>query len=93
MPVLLNLVLLAWIGYEILMLNWSAGNQISVSRSDFKLNGLSVEKKIPVYWITLDEYAGDSLLLSDYEFDNISYKNQMKSIGFGDISKTKANYP
>jgi hypothetical protein len=93
LPVFLNLVLLAWIGYEILMLNWHANNQISISGSEFKLNKQSVKDKIPVYWITLDEYAGDSLLLSDYEFDNISYKNQMKSIGFGDISKTKANYP
>jgi hypothetical protein len=75
------------------MINWSENDQISASGNDFRLSTQSINNKMPVYWIILDEYAGDSLLLSDYEFDNKPFKKQMKSIGFGDIPNTKANYP
>ena len=91
--IFLNLVLFVWIVYEIVVMSWPISNQKHRSVIESRLNILTPENTIPVYWVILDEYAGDSVLLSDYEFNNTRFKDQMKSIGFGDIAKTKANYP
>ena len=90
--IFLNLSLLTIIGYELLMFGFDA-YQTSNHKSELVLTPISEKNKMPVYIVVLDEYAGDRVLQTDYQFNNVYFKDRMTRLGFGDIKQTKSNYP
>lgn len=53
----------------------------------------ALQKKPNIYYIILDGYSRNDILENNFNFNNYSFTNHLKDLGFAIAEKAQANYP
>ena len=91
---LLNVLLLVYIGYDILLISWRAQQREKNKPAPvITINPVAdTINKPDVYFILLDEYAGSAALHDYFNYDNSGFESFLKQKGFYVCSKPTSNY-
>ena len=88
-----NAVLLIWVITELGMIFFLRDNAAAMKVDEVQILPVADQNKYPVYYVVLDEYGGDSTLLTGFGHNNTPFKKRMNELGFRDVKNSSANYP
>lgn len=90
----LNLALVLFIIIDSCILAVKAGSKNKASKNQARYEGLRCDScaKPDIYFIILDEYAGNRALRERFDFDNSGFEERLRKKGFYIIEDSKSNY-
>lgn len=90
----LNVVIIAFIFFEISQLIFSPVEQITLTDNKPFLvnNDLSLHEKPDIYYIILDSYTSSESLSKYWNYDNAKFEDSLTHLGFFIVQKSKTKY-